>query len=129
MIVAIANWQGSISPVFDVSDRLCLIEFENGVELKRNSISLRERNPFARAKEMSGLGIKLLICGAISQALETTLTNSGIRVVGFMCGKIETVLTAILRDQFTESLFMPGCAGRRQKHRFQRRRRANFKRR
>ncbi len=129
MIVAIANWQGSISPVFDVSDRLCLIEFENGVELKRNSISLRERNPFARANEMSGLGIKLLICGAISQALETTLTNSGIRVVGFTCGKIETVLTAILRDQFTESLFMPGCAGRRQKHRFQRRRRANFKRR
>jgi len=129
MIVAIANWQGSISPVFDVSDRLSLIEFENGVELKRNSISLRERNPFARAKEMSRLGINLLICGAISQALETTLTNSGIRVVGFMCGKIETVLTAILRDQFTESLFMPGCAGRRQKHRFQRRRRANFKRR
>ena len=129
MIVAIANWQGSISPVFDVSDRLCLIEFENGVELKRNSISLRERNTFARAKEMSGLGINLLICGAISQVLETTLTNSGIRVVGFMCGKIETVLTAILRDQFTESLFMPGCTGRRQKHRFQRRRRANFKRR
>ena len=130
MIIAIANWQDSVSPVFDVSDRLCLIEIENGKELRRENILLKDRDPFKRAKEMANSGIELLICGAISYVFETSLISSGIRVAGFICGKLETVLGAFLRGQLTDSCFlMPGCFRRRQRHCFQHRRRGNFKRR
>jgi predicted Fe-Mo cluster-binding NifX family protein len=120
MMIAIANWQDSVSPVFDVSDRLCLIETENGKELRRENILLKSRDPFGRAKEMASLGVELLICGAISHVLETTLMSAGIRVAGFICGKLETVLGAFLRGQLTGSRFlMPGCFGKRQRHHFQ----------
>lgn len=130
MMIAIANWQDCISPVFDVSDRLCLIEIKNGSELKRENIVLRERNPFLRAKEMAGIGVNLLICGAISRVLETALINAGIRVIGFICGNREVVLGAFLQGGLTGSRFlMPGCFGKRQEHRFQYRRGRNFQRR
>jgi len=123
MMIAIANWQGSISPVFDVSDRLCLIHIENGKELRRENILLKNRNPFTRAKEMAGIGVEMLICGAVSHVLETALISVGIRVIGFVCGDLENVLGAFLRGQLTgRDFFMPGCFGKRQGHRFQYRR-------
>jgi len=126
MMIAIANWQGCISPVFDVSDRLCLIHVENGKELQRENILLKNRDPFTRAKEMANIGVELLICGAVSHALETALINAGIRVIGFACGNLENVLGAFVRGQLTgRSFFMPGCFGRRQRYRFQRRRGRN----
>jgi len=125
-MIAIANWQGCISPVFDVSDRLCLIHVENGKELQRENILLKNRDPFTRAKEMANIGVELLICGAVSHALETALINAGIRVIGFACGNLENVLGAFVRGQLTgRSFFMPGCFGRRQRYRFQRRRGRN----
>jgi len=123
MIIAIANWQGSISPVFDVSDRLCLVHIENGKELRRENILLKNRNPFLRAKEMADAGIELLICGAVSHVLETTLISVGIRVIGFVCGNLENVLEAFVRGRLTGgNFFMPGCIGGRQRYRFQYRR-------
>lgn len=125
-MIAIANWQGCVSPVFDVSDRLCLIYIENGKELRREDILLKNRNPFLRAKEMADIGVELLICGAISHVLETALLSVGIRVIGFTCGNLENVLGAFVKGQLTgRNFFMPGCFGRRQRHRFQRRRGRN----
>ena len=123
MMIAIANWQGSVSPVFDVSDRLCLVYIENGRELRREDILLKNRNPFLRAKEMAGIGVELLICGAVSHVLETALISAGIRVIGFACGNLEDVLGAFMRGQLTgRSFFMPGCFGGRKRYRFQHRR-------
>ncbi len=130
MVIAIASWHDSVSPVFDVSDRLCLIEIENGRELRRENILLRYRDPFGRAKEMAVIGIDLLICGAISHVLETALMSAGIRVAGFLCGNIEIVLGAFLKGQLTGGHYiMPGCFGKRQGYRFQHHRGRNFKRR
>ncbi len=123
MIIAIANWQGSISPVFDVSDRLLIVYIENGRELRRKDILLKNRNPFQRAKEMADAGIELLICGAISQIHETALISAGIRVIGFMCGNLENILGAFIRGQLADkSFFMPGCFRRQQRYRFRHRR-------
>src|SRR3989339_815308 len=38
MRIAIAHWQGRVSPVFDVSDQLFLIDIENGREQMRQGI-------------------------------------------------------------------------------------------
>jgi len=123
MMIAIASWQGCVSPVFDVSDRLRLIHIENGKELRREDILLKNRNPFLRAKEMADIGVELLICGAVSHVLETALISAGIRVIGFACGNLENVLGAFMSGQLTgRSFFMPGCFGRQQRYRFQHRR-------
>lgn len=119
-MVAIAKFQGSVSPVFDVSDKLCLIEIVNGTEMQRKDVLLKAgRYPFERAGEMAAMGIEVLLCGAISYALETALMSAGIRVFGFLCGNLETILGAFVKGRLTDSrFFMPGCFGRRQRRRF-----------
>jgi predicted Fe-Mo cluster-binding NifX family protein len=113
--VAIPQWQGRISPVFDVAGRLLLIDIDNGGELRREERPLARTDPLARAGELLGLGADVLICGAISAPLEAALASSGVRVIGFLCGPVEDVLAAFLHgDLANRAFWMPGCGvGRR----------------
>ncbi|HBL23099.1 MAG TPA: dinitrogenase iron-molybdenum cofactor biosynthesis protein [Deltaproteobacteria bacterium] len=123
MIIAVANWQGNVSPVFDVSDRLCVVEIDGGTEVRRETVALKCRDPFGRAREVAGTGVEVLICGAVSHVFETALISVGIRVLPFICGDLETVIGAFLQGRLTDGGFlMPGCFGRRQGRRFQHRR-------
>jgi len=89
---------------------------------------LKHRDPFGRAKEVAKAGIELLICGAVSRVFETALISAGIRVAGFMCGDLETVLSAFLKDGLADGRFlMPGCCGKRRGYRFQHRRGKNLR--
>jgi len=96
MKVAMAHWQDRISPVFDVADHLLLLDVEGRREIDRKSLSLAGRSPFERVKELSELGVNVLLCGAISLTLEKALIGAGIRVVGFLGGELENVIQAFL---------------------------------
>jgi predicted Fe-Mo cluster-binding NifX family protein len=96
MKVAMAHWQGRVSPVFDVADRLVLIDVEDRREVARERLRLISRDGFQRAKELSAIGVEVLLCGAISLTLEKTLIGAGIRVIGFLGGEIENVIGAFL---------------------------------
>jgi predicted Fe-Mo cluster-binding NifX family protein len=96
MKVAMAHWQDRISPVFDVADHLLLLDVEGRREIDRKSLRLTGRNPFERVKELSELGVNVLLCGAISLTLEKALIGAGIRVVGFLGGELQNVIQAFL---------------------------------
>jgi predicted Fe-Mo cluster-binding NifX family protein len=85
MRIAIAHWQDRVSPVFDVSDKLLPIDIEDGRELMRKDNVLGCRGPFERARELYNLGVHVLLCGAVSRPMETALTRSGVRDIGFIC--------------------------------------------
>jgi predicted Fe-Mo cluster-binding NifX family protein len=122
--IAIPHWQGRISPVFDVSENLVLIDIEGGREQRRENVILQSRDPFRRAKEVSGLGAKVVLCGAVSHELEHALAGAGVEVVGFVCGDLEAVVTAFLRGELADGGFlMPGRLGERQSGRIRRGRR------
>lgn len=118
MRAGIAHWQGRISPVFDASDRMWLIELEDGREVRREDVALTARHPFERAREVSERGVELLCCGAISRELESALAAAGVEVAGFICGDIEAVIAALREGTPVEGRFaMPGCCGRRRQRR------------
>jgi predicted Fe-Mo cluster-binding NifX family protein len=102
MKVAIAHWQGRISPVFDVADRLFLLDVEDGREVRRESLRLASHNPFIRAKELSELGVNVLLCGAVSLTLEEALIGSGIRVIGFLGGELENIIGVFLHGELDD---------------------------
>ena len=118
MKIVLSQWQGRISPVFDVSDTLCLIAIENGRETQRTNVLLSNRHTFGRAKEISDLGIDVLFCGAVSHVLETALINAGIQVFSFICGDLEDVVAAFAQGKWEDDLFlMPGFHRKGQKDR------------
>jgi len=118
MKVAIAHWQGRVSPVFDVATRLLLVEVAGGRECGRGEVSLATRDLVQRAGELSRSGTDVLICGAISWPLEIAVSSLGIQIVPNVCGQVEEVLRAFLEDELSDPAFlMPGCCGRRRRFR------------
>ena len=124
MIIAISNRFGSVSPLFDVSDRLDLIEIIHNKPVRRALITLKQREPFLRTREMAGMGIDVLICGAVSYPFETAITSTGIRILGFVCGELNAVIDAFIQNGSLDRRFdMPGYCRPRQYHRYRHRRR------
>jgi predicted Fe-Mo cluster-binding NifX family protein len=123
MKVAIPQWRGRVSPVFDVAGSLLLVDVNDGQELQREESALTASDPLKRAKQVSRLGTDVLICGAISWPLEVALSSDGVQVIPFTCGTVEEVLAAFVNGQLTSHAFsMPGCCGWRGRFRARRRR-------
>ena len=110
MRIAVPYWQGRVSPVFDVARTILIVDVQNGLELKRDKIPLVEKDPLARSKRVSQLGVDVLICCAISRLSEIILSSLGVKVIAHICGPVEDVIKAFLSDRLTENSFlMPGC--------------------
>lgn len=114
MRVAIPQWQGRVSPVFDVAGNLLLVDFEDGRELRRTEVRLGRTDAAGRAADVARLGADVLVCGAISSLLEARLSAAGVRVIGFLCGPVDDILAGLLNGELASPAFlMPGCGGRR----------------
>jgi len=98
MRIAIPNWQGRVSPVFDVAGSLLLFDVNGQDVLAREELPLRGHGPIARADEVSALKVDVLVCGAISRAVLSAISASGILVIPQICGPVEEVLRAYLHD-------------------------------
>ena len=113
MTIAIPNFQGRVSPVFDVAARLVLVRAKNGIS-ERVEVTLADTEPLALARRVVDLRVDVLICGAISQPLQAALLHAGVRVLPEICGPIEEVIRAFIAGNLHESDFrMPGWCGRR----------------
>ena len=111
MKVALATWNGRISPVFDVARQVLMLDVEDGRVLARHEETLPGTEPQAQAGRLAALGPQTLICGAISRPMATLLAASKIRVIPFTAGDVEGVLGAWLLGTLP-SPSMPGCCGR-----------------
>jgi len=70
MRIAIPQWQGRVSPVFDVAGNLLLIDVDNGEESRREQHRLLGGDPLARVAELLAVRPEILICGALSKPVE-----------------------------------------------------------
>jgi len=118
MRIAIPIVDGRISPVFDVAERLLLVDFEDGSEVRRSEEVLEDHAIKTRAKRVAQLRVNVLVCGAISWPLQAMLLSAGVEVIPQTCGQVEDVLRAFVAGRLTGDAFvMPGCCGRRRRFR------------
>ena len=116
MLVAIPVWQGRVSPVFDVAERLLLVEIDGSGEQSRREQALSDEQPDVRARRVVDLGVRALICGAISRPLESLLAAQGVRVIARVCGNVDEILEAFRAGVLEDDRFaMPGCCGQRRR--------------
>lgn len=112
MKIALASWHDRVSPVFDVSKAVLLVEAEQRREVRREERSLVAMEFAGRARELAGFGADVLICGAISAPLRAAIEALGIEVFAFVCGPVEAVLAAYLDGGVAGAAYvMPGCRG------------------
>lgn len=109
MRIAIPVWEDCVSSVFDFAHRLLLVEIENDIEANRSAVALESQSLPQRAGQLKRLGVDVLVCGAISQALANMVSASGIQVLPYVTGRVDDVLQAYLTGQLVQPQFsMPG---------------------
>jgi predicted Fe-Mo cluster-binding NifX family protein len=114
MKVALATWNGRISPVFDVARQVLLVDIDGGRVVARREESLPGTESCEQSGRVVGMGAQVLICGAVSQPMADLLATANVRVIPFTAGTIDEVLDAWLTGSLPcRRLSMPGCFGRR----------------
>lgn len=100
--------------MLDVARRLVIVDIESGSETGRCEKPLDEIEVSRRAESIAGMGVDVLICGAVSLSLETILNAAGIIVIPQICGRIDEIVEAYLSGNLMDKTFLlPGCGGRR----------------
>jgi predicted Fe-Mo cluster-binding NifX family protein len=110
MKVALTVWNGRISPVFDVSRKILVLDIHNGVVTSRREEPIEGIDPSQKAGKLAGWQVRELICGAISRPLAGLFATYGIRTIPFIAGDLEEVIEAYLARKLpNRSMAMPGC--------------------
>jgi predicted Fe-Mo cluster-binding NifX family protein len=114
MKVALAVWKGRISPVFDVSRQVLVLDIENNSVTGATHETIRHDDPVRRVSRLMELDVHTLICGAISQSLVNMLDMRGIGTISFIAGGVDEVIDAYLAGALPNpGLSMPGCCAQR----------------
>ena len=110
MKVAIPVWENRVSPVFDFAHVILIAEIEDMEVISKQFQTVDPHLPsFSQAAYLSGLGVEILICGALSRILENMIKSYGIRVISAVSGNIDEVLQAHLTGTiFSAKYRMPG---------------------
>ena len=115
MRVAIAFWQNCISPVFDVSESILLIDVVNNQVTQSEIINVEPDLPFKRAKKLSDVGAEVLICGAISRSHAMAVWGQNIEIISYVFGPMEEILRSYINGQLQD-----GCGGQQKRKRHRR---------
>ena len=109
MRIAVPIWEDRISPVLDTASRLLIVEMEDQKEASRFETILDEQDIHRRCLRIKGLGVDILICGAISRHFFSMLVSSGMSIIPGISGHPEEVLTAYFEGMLDHDRFvMPG---------------------
>ncbi len=115
MKTAIPIWEGRVSPVLDTARQLLVVDVTDGQEASRTALDIPPMHFAQMAKFVRDLGVDTVICGAISRQLETKFATLGIRIIPWLRGEVDEVLSAHVNGNLQDGyFFLPGCGrGRR----------------
>ena len=99
MKIAIALFGNKVSPRFDLSPKLWIIQEENGEVVHQEKISLEGLTILQRIEKLHLNGITKLICGGIHDFSLNQLRNMGIAVFHNVMGEAELALLNFLKGQ------------------------------
>ncbi|MFH1570973.1 MAG: hypothetical protein ABIL09_23465 [Gemmatimonadota bacterium] len=110
LTVALPVWEGRLSPVLDVARQLLVVRLEAGAEAGRHLCHVHGLAPRRWPALLSDLGVDVLICGAVSDALSAALTRGGTSLMPWVQGEIDAVLRAYLSGELDDPRFaVPGA--------------------
>jgi len=99
MKIAIPIFENRISPRFDFSPEMWVIEVERGKVLGREKFSTANLNLPQRLEQISSNGVDKVICGGIDGLSRDQLGSRGIDVVQDVIGDADIVFDLFMRGR------------------------------
>lgn len=106
---AVPVFMGRVSPVLDTCTQLLVMESSGKNEMVSRTITIKGGSIFERTRELLKLGVKAVICGAVSGAFFNLLSEAGIKLVCNIAGDMDDVIDAYRNGTLVDARFrMPG---------------------
>ena len=123
MKIAIPEYKGRISPVFDTCQRLRIYQMDRARLAVPSGIDDWSYLPIEmRTNRLGQLGVDVLLCGGVSDWLARQIQAQGIRLVPWLVGDVDDILRAFIDGGLPDRRFaMPGSWGKGHGWRFRRR--------
>ena len=106
MQAVLTFWENRISPVADSARKLLVVEIDNRRIVSRRFEGFSENSLLDRARKLSDIEGKVFICGAISEFFASLVEGYGIKLIPFICGKVDEVLDAYLDGSLRSPRFL-----------------------
>ncbi len=110
-LLCLACFEDRLASVFDNAPDLKLFRMEDNKICPAGYLSLPSKDPKDRTSAIIACGATFLICGAICGCTMNELEQAGVRVIPWITGMTEQVLSAY-QQNCLENHVMPGCRGR-----------------
>jgi len=94
--IAITVFGTRVSSRLDCAEGVLLVTVEDGAVKKRDQVRLVQTNPLEKINTLLLLGIDVLICGGVPELYANKLRDSGVRVISWVRGEAEEVLSQFL---------------------------------
>jgi len=112
MRIAVPDWKGRVSPVFDVARQVLVVDTDDGREVRRTAQSMAQTPLPLKADDLARQGVHVLLCGGISAPLLRMLEARGIQVIPGISGDVDQVLEGYLAGHLADGRFaLPGWRG------------------
>ena len=106
---ALPLFMGRVSPVLDTCDHLIMLESGDKEQAAQRTIPMKGLSIYERTSEIQKLGIRFIICGAVSESFYNLLREAGIDLRCGISGDIDEVIQAYRNGKLHHPRFrMPG---------------------
>jgi predicted Fe-Mo cluster-binding NifX family protein len=94
MKIAIPVWNDRVSPIFDVARTIRVVDLDTdrALVVADSTYSLERGRP---TSTLDALGVDLLVCSAISPAVESAVWVLGVEVISDICGSQNAIVQAL----------------------------------
>lgn len=114
MNIALTIWGERISPVFDAAHELMVAMIDRGEILEKRFFSFDPDRVASLIDMLEHDRVAVMICGAISDMPARMISESGIQLIPFISGSVETILATYAQGKpLSPSFLMPGCGRQR----------------
>ncbi len=98
MKIAVPLFGSRISPRFDCSNEILVVEAENSKVIHRMTLLIDNLTSFEKIKKLRELKIDAMICGGIDVDSEQRLTSNGIILKAWLSGDAMILLNQFITD-------------------------------
>jgi predicted Fe-Mo cluster-binding NifX family protein len=113
MKIAIPIFGNRISPRFDFSPEMWIIEVDRGEVLRQEKLPTANLNLPQRLEQITSNGVDKVICGGIDGFCQNQLGSKGIDIVQDVIGDAEIVFDLFIRGRLRPGLCCEGKGRRR----------------
>ena len=106
--IGISIFHDRVASRLDSAENLLLVTADDGKIKSRELVLLREKDPLRKIDIIFQLKPDVLICGRLTKMCDYKLSHSNIKVIAWVQGNVEYILSLCLRNKFIDEDFVRG---------------------